>query len=249
MDGAEVSYRVVRETRYPFWWRWWEPAGGESQEIAHGKTRTAADGTFSVRFVAKPDRSAAEKDDPKFRFTVSADVTDSAGETRSGERVVNLGYTALEASLSAEEWQEVGKPVEVRIGTLSLDGEGRATKGKVQVYRLKEPEKVERAPLQGHGAKPGGVEAWELGDRVSSLDFSTGKDGQGKLKLDLAAGLYRAVLETKDGFGKAVTARLTIQVLDPAADEAGGQAALRSGGATMAGGTGSGVQSALGNRL
>lgn len=225
VDGAEVRYRVVRETRYPIWW-WWRAAGGESQEIAHGQTRTAADGTFLIRFVAKPDRNAAEKDDPKFRYTVSADVTGTDGETRSSERVVNLGYTALEVSLSAEEWQEKGKPVKLEISAKSLDGEGREAKGKVHVHQLKEPERVKRAPLEEdhgwrQGGEPGGVEAWELGERVASLDFSTGKDGRGELAIDLARGVYRAVLETKDGFGKAVGARLTIQVLDPAAKELG----------------------------
>lgn len=222
VDGAEVQFRVVRETRYPFWWRWWEPVGGESQEIARGRTRTAPDGTFSVRFTARPDRSAKEKDDPKFRFTVSADVTDSTGETRSGEQVVNLGYSALEATLSAGEWQEVGKAVRLEISTRSLDGEGREAKGKVQVYRLKEPAKVERGELEDFNhRRSGGVETWELGEQVSNLDFATGKDGKGDLKVELAAGLYRAVLETADGFGKAVAARHTIQVLDPAAGKLG----------------------------
>lgn len=227
VDGAAVSYRVVRETRYPVWWRWWEPVGGDAQEIAHGRTRTGMDGSFALRFVARPDRSAAEKDDPKFRFTVFADVTDAAGETRSGERTVNLGYTALEATLEAEEWQEAGKPVEVRLSTRSLDGEGRAARGKVRIHRLMEPERVNRAPLQrttpwgAPAAAADGVESWDLGEVVSELEFATGQDGRGAARAELPAGLYRWVLETGDGLGKTVGARLTVQVLDPAARKLG----------------------------
>ena len=57
IGGATVRYRVVREVRYPIWWRWvfwWmPPRGRESQEIAHGTALTNADGTFPLEFVAK----------------------------------------------------------------------------------------------------------------------------------------------------------------------------------------------------
>ena len=46
-----------------------------------------------------------EKDEPTFVFQINADVTDSAGETRSAERAIRVGYTALEAMLSADDWQ------------------------------------------------------------------------------------------------------------------------------------------------
>ncbi|NDG39803.1 MAG: hypothetical protein EBY28_10565, partial [Betaproteobacteria bacterium] len=69
------------------------------------------DGTFAVEFPAKPDRSVTEKDEPTFSFTVHADVTDTTGETRTAQRGVNIGYTALKASLSADEWQTATKPV------------------------------------------------------------------------------------------------------------------------------------------
>ena len=38
---------------------------------------TEADGTFTITFIAKPDLSVPEKDEPTFHFTVHADVTDS----------------------------------------------------------------------------------------------------------------------------------------------------------------------------
>ena len=52
---AKVTYRVVREVRYPIWWYWrcwWNPPQAESQEIAHGTTTTDSDGTFTVPFIA-----------------------------------------------------------------------------------------------------------------------------------------------------------------------------------------------------
>ena len=111
VDGAAVKYRVVREVRMPWWWGWWR--GGwpqsQSQEIAHGTARTGTDGSFKIEFAAKPDPKVPEKDEPTFVFQINADVTDSAGETRSADRAIRVGYTALEAMMSAEDWQTDGQ--------------------------------------------------------------------------------------------------------------------------------------------
>ncbi|MCF7958069.1 MAG: hypothetical protein K9M57_06425, partial [Phycisphaerae bacterium] len=243
IDGAKVSYRVVRQVQYPVWWRWcywWMPPNqGSSQEISHGTATSAVDGTFDITFTAAPDRTAPRKDEPTFRYTVYADVTDSSGETRSDQKTVHVGYTALKAELTAVDWQEKGKPVEVTISTQTLDGEALAARGTVKVYKLKPPEKVHRAELTGYprgyygGGRmmgPGGngqdaepdlsnPNSWELGAVVVEQEFSTNKEGLAKLELQLATGLYRAMLETGDKFGNKVTARLPIQVLDPTAKQ------------------------------
>lgn len=242
IDGAKVKYRVVREVRYPIWWRWcfwWlPPHQGGNQEIAHGEAETGVDGKFTIKFPALPDRSVAEEDEPTFRFTVNADVTDPTGETRSDSQVVNVGYTALKASLSAEEWQVKSKPVVVKLSTETLDGEGQASTGTIKIHRLKEPDAVQRADLPGYtpyyprwvfvdGVRqrptpepdPSNPNSWELAEAVETKEFETGEKGQFQAEFNLAPGIYRAMLETKDKFGKVVTARLPLQVLDPEADK------------------------------
>ena len=118
------------------------PANSGSQEIAHGTAETGADGSFKIQFIAKPDLAVAEKDEPIFRYQVSADVTDTNGETRSAERGIEAGYTALRASLSASDWLTSGKPVEIKLTTTTLDGEPQKAEGALKIYRLKQPEKV-----------------------------------------------------------------------------------------------------------
>jgi hypothetical protein len=114
VDGAAVKYRVVREVRMPWWWGWWRggPPQSQSQEIAHGTARTGTDGSFKIEFAAKPDPKVPEKDEPTFVFQINADVTDSAGETRSADRAIRVGYTALEAMRQrgglADRWQAGG---------------------------------------------------------------------------------------------------------------------------------------------
>ena len=40
--------------------------------------------------------------DPAFRYTITADVTDTTGETRTGSKSVQVGYVALRATITAE---------------------------------------------------------------------------------------------------------------------------------------------------
>ena len=58
---------------------------------------------------------------------------------------------------------------------------------------------------------------WPLGKVVAEKGFTTDTNGVAKLSFKLAAGAYRAVLETQDRFGKKVTGKLPLQVLQPEA--------------------------------
>ena len=206
IDGAKVRYRVVREVRYPDWWcwcYWWRtPADRQpGDRPRHGDHRrpTARSPSSSS---AKPDLSVPEKDEPTFHFTVYADVTDTAGETRSAQRSVNVGYTALQA---VDVRATSGSPTRSRSRspsrTQTLDGEGQKADGTVKVYRLKQPEKVQRASLSArllipmpHAPRRGrraaasrpaepkpdlsNPNSWELGEVVAEEGFTT--DAAGK---------------------------------------------------------------------
>ena len=240
---AKLTYHVVRQVRYPIWWGyfyWWRQPNTATQEIVHGTATTAADGTFTFDFPAKPDLSVPEKDDPKFSFVVSTDVTDTTGETRSASHSVIVGYTALDAAVSAEEWQTADKSVELTITTKTLDGEGQKAEGTIKVYELRQPKQVKRPELSGmnyvqpmpratkgmaKGAMPaprpdpGNMSSWPLGDLVETKGFATDASGKTTVKVKLPAGPFRAELETQDRFGKKVTAFAALQVLDPKAKQ------------------------------
>jgi uncharacterized protein YfaS (alpha-2-macroglobulin family) len=233
VDGGTVKYRVVREVRMPWWWGWFGRGGWShtpSQEIAHGTVATKTDGSFQIEFVARPDPRVPEKNEPVFTYSVHADVTDSAGETRSDERVVRAGYTALEARMTAKDWQTDDQIVEINLETTTLDGEPQMAEGKVRIYSLKVPSRVQRAPLgtrhqpwRGYGVDRDDGNAsdlsdpnnWALDKVVIDRAFATRTNGTGKLQFRLNGGVYRAVLETQDRFGKTVTGRLGLRVLRP----------------------------------
>jgi len=234
IDSAKVRWRAVRQVQYPVWWYWrcwWRPQNTSSQEIARGTAVTEADGAFQVEFVAKPDLSASAKDEPTFAFSVSADVTDTAGETRSAQRATNVGYTALRASMSAAEWLTSEKSVEITVATTTLDGEGQGADCALKIHRLKQPAKAQRASLTGYqpypvrrGRRvadeapkpdPANPNSWELGEVVAQDGFNTDAAGKATRTYQLPPGPYRALLTTQDRFGKEVTALLPLTVLDP----------------------------------
>ena len=226
IDGATVKWRVERTVQMPLWCWWWRPSA--AQAIAHGTATTDASGTFRVEFDAAPDRSVPEANEPVFAFTVHADVTDSAGETRSDDRVVRAGYTALRATIHAGAWQTQAEPVSFSIRTESIGGDPQPTSGSVTVHALKQPERVTRAPVQRNhpwwgsrsqepAVDPTNPDSWEAGATIATLDFETDAQGAASVSAALQPGVYRAVVATRDRFGRAVTARHTVEVVDPEA--------------------------------
>jgi len=225
IGGAQVQWRVVRQARFPIWcwWSRWYGAASQAQAMAYGSAVTESDGTFSVRFTAKPDLSIPQADEPVFHFQVYADVTDATGETRSQQRSVRVAYTAMQAAVSADPWQTPDSPVGLAIQTESIDGEPEPVQGTLKVHRLIQPDRVQRASLWsdqiGGDTEPDASDpnTWELGEPVFEGPFQTDGLGQAAISVQLNAGIYRAVLATQDRFGTPVTASLTFQVVDPRA--------------------------------
>ncbi|MFC1763118.1 alpha-2-macroglobulin [Planctomycetota bacterium] len=232
IGGAEVRWRVERRATFPDWCWWasymWPPHAQSEQNIGQGTATTAADGSFNVTFITKPNLAIPEKDEPVFTFRIVADVTDTTGETRSQEYSLRVGYTALQTTLNLDPWQTVDKPVRFTVQTKSLQGEPTSAVGKLTLYRLQEPEQVKRKPLSSPrpwempyhriSREPSGDDTdpktWKLGERVSEQSIRTDGQGETKIAIPLAAGIYRAVVQTQDRFGRDVTARQTLTVLD-----------------------------------
>ncbi|HPG18881.1 MAG TPA: MG2 domain-containing protein, partial [Opitutaceae bacterium] len=225
IGGAKVKWRVERGVQLPRWCWWWQPPA--SKAVAHGTATTADDGTFTVEFTAAPDRTVPAKNEPVFNYSIHADVTDTTGETRSEERIVRVGYTALQAGVSAGDWQTPDKPVELTVSAATLDGAPQVAAGTVQVHTLQQPAIVQREPLHRPynwwwrsdvpSVDPTNPYTWDTVAVVATLPFQTTSAGTTKLATSLPAGVYRVTLTTADRFGTPVTASTTIEVVDPQA--------------------------------
>lgn len=137
VQGARVSYRVER--RLAFWWvsysRYWQSGFmGESAsdtELYVGETTTDDDGSFQVQMPMVLPESLNQT--MFYNFVVTADVTDTAGETHHGELSLPLGNKKSALSLELPE-KVIGE--ELPMITFSLrNAAGTALDGEVN-YQL-----------------------------------------------------------------------------------------------------------------
>lgn len=229
-NGAKVKWKVERNVSWAGAgaWRGWNDLDLDPVEIAAGETVTGADGGFSVRFTAAPDEVLDPAMDPVFSYWVTAEVVDQAGEDGEESCEVCAGYTEYAAEVSADDWQEAGKPVVFEVETRTHDGEPFPAEGVLRVYPVRQPERCPREIEESYDESPlatgprSGLDGWELGDLVRELPVRTVKTDEGdtlaKVSAELPAGMYRAVFEGKDRGGCKVQAFARMQVVDPAAD-------------------------------
>ena len=106
VQDAKVSYKVVRRTAF-WWWsysRYWDSSvlgyGNEGTEVFNGEAITDSEGHFDVQMpLMMPETSY-----PMFyNFVVTADVTDSAGETRTGQLSLPLGNRKQALSVDMQD--------------------------------------------------------------------------------------------------------------------------------------------------
>jgi len=148
IDGAIVKYRVVREARliYPWLrWKWGWPQMRE-QEIAHGETKTKADGSFEIVFNAIPDKQVRKELDPVFDYRIIADITDLNGETRTGETIVSAGYKSLQLQILLPQGEMLAADSlkYIHIVTQNMMGEFVKSNVTVSISKLNAPDRLIR---------------------------------------------------------------------------------------------------------
>ncbi len=149
IDGAEVSYRVTRTTRYNYWrWGWWWRPTQTEKEIDFGTVTTDENGEYHITFKAIPDLTKDPKTLPIFDFKIYADVIDINGETHSTSSTVSIGYHSLQLTnnLKNEISNQQNQTV-LKVITTNLNGQPINAKGKLSIHKLKTPNKTYRNRL------------------------------------------------------------------------------------------------------
>ncbi len=149
IDNARVQYRITRQTYYPYRWYFWGyyPPNPRTL-IKNGVSKTDAKGQFSIDFKAIPDLNVSKAYMPAFMYTIHADVTDINGETRSMQKMIRIGYTALmlHAYVPAQINKENNKQT-ISLNSTNLSGEFIPAQGTFSVYRLRTPKRILRRRL------------------------------------------------------------------------------------------------------
>ncbi|WP_045112993.1 alpha-2-macroglobulin family protein [Microscilla marina] len=146
IDGAEVTYRVVRKASFPRWYYYYYgySPSSPSMQITKGTATTNAQGEFEVKFKAIPDLSVGKETDPTFTYWVYADVTDMNGETHSSSTTASVGYRSLKVSVSVGSQVNQSKKAAWKINTKNLNGQFQAASGTITIHQLRQPERVLR---------------------------------------------------------------------------------------------------------
>lgn len=139
-DGAAVSYRVTRRELmlyfgYGYGGRFVPGGGGGgSQEIVHGTTQTDAEGHFVITFtppaVKKTDKRRWE---PSYIFEITADVTDAAGETRTGTQSLTIGKDLISLRLDGPDKSDKQALEDFKIFSTNATGEPTPTTGTLRL--------------------------------------------------------------------------------------------------------------------
>ena len=136
VQEGTVSYKVVRRTAF-WWWsysRYWDTAtigyGHNGDDITKGETKTNDKGEFCINVPLTMPESL----DPKFyTFVITADVTDSAGETRSGQLSLPLGNRKTVLTVDLQEKILADEKPQVNIHLLNAAGQDVKAKARYQI--------------------------------------------------------------------------------------------------------------------
>ncbi|HFA47387.1 MAG TPA: alpha-2-macroglobulin [Bacteroidetes bacterium] len=236
VDGAEVTWRVVRKTHFPWWWgSWrWNPWRGETMEIANGTASTDEKGNFKIAFKAIPDVNIPKENKPEFSYKIMADVTDITGETQSNQTQVKVGYIALQMDIPIAQQINIDSLRKIDLVTKNLNGEFEAAKGTIKIELLKAPNNIfidrywEQPDMRvisekefknsfpqytwGGENKP---ENWEAERIILHNNFDTEKSKDVRFpKIKLTPGQYVINIKTADKYGEKVELKKYFSIFD-----------------------------------
>jgi alpha-2-macroglobulin len=245
---GKVKWVARREPVFPWWWSYyWR--GGESssitgsQIVANGTSSLDENGNFLVNFTPEIDERLGKTKDLTYRYSLSAEITDEGGETRTAQRSFRLGFVSVEAVAQMQKTFFLkGSPVEIKIFRSSLDGVPRTGKGSWHIVSLQGPKEallpVDQPRLTDPSATqpetyrtPGDQERerWQPGYQAEAvlMQWAGGAtESKGSLQHDeqgialvkishLNPGAYRLIYETTDDFGEKCEIRKEFLVADP----------------------------------
>ena len=230
VTAGAVRWRVVREPVWPWWWgHWfWEgvgPAATRSQTVASGSAALDEDGRFRIEFTPQADERKPRE--VTYRYSVTADVTDDGGETRSVTRAYRLGFVSVEATVrdrarpscararrprsSSGAWTSTVRHARARGagGCWPLDQPQKTLAPADQPLPERQPKAASGTagdrlrPRWAHGYSPEAVLAsWPDGALRQDGKLKHAANGEATLRLaGLPPGAYRLRYETKDEFG------------------------------------------------
>ena len=142
VTGGKVKWHVKRQSL-----SLWEFGGRgviKDQIIASGQSQLDAAGYFRIRFVPKTANpkqlQGLNKQPEQYTYVVTAEFTDSGGETRTANRSFTIGKTGVLASISAKQHFGIaGKPYKLNFYRSDANHSPRPGNAYWQLYQIVQP--------------------------------------------------------------------------------------------------------------
>ncbi|HET7000637.1 MAG TPA: alpha-2-macroglobulin family protein, partial [Puia sp.] len=243
IDKATLTYRVYRESRFPYPWMFkYYPSASET-EITFGESATDGNGEFNIQFIARPDRSVSKSTKPIYYYRIESTVTDMNGETGSATTTIAASYQSFEilSSISDESRMPRDSLYNIPVTTINAAGVFIKEKLSVSVINLKGPSRLVRKRYweqpdqfimsEGDFIKSfpydefkneSDIKSWNAGRVIYSHADST--TGNGSFNLDkeaissLQPGWYLVEFRAKDLDGEEIIDKKYIEIIDNAAN-------------------------------
>ncbi|HUQ64795.1 MAG TPA: alpha-2-macroglobulin family protein [Flavitalea sp.] len=150
INGATVKYHVSRRAMMPMWRDAympgiWPPYPQEQVEITHGTIVADENGRFFIPFAAIPDKKITRSSHPIFYYSISADVTDINGETRSSNTTVSVAYEALKLQFDVPASMHTDSLKELSVITANMNDSFERAVVKLSIFKLNAPGRIFRA--------------------------------------------------------------------------------------------------------
>lgn len=194
VSDAIVKYSVSRSSYRPWWRRWsgYYPTGNTTI-IETGESVTDKDGVFAIDFVAS---YPANQGGLYYNYTISVDITDSNGETRSTSKTLSVSSKAVHLTTSVPEILTADRPLAVELSATNFAGQAQDVVGQLIIHSLDEPTSYDYSqdkPSRYGGPTSKHYASWPVLAEVVRQPFDTALDKSPAIE-DLAAGTYRLSL-------------------------------------------------------
>jgi Bacterial Alpha-2-macroglobulin MG10 domain/Alpha-2-macroglobulin family/MG2 domain len=135
IGDASIKYNINRSTHCMYKWMscYWPIMPINDKVIAQGETKTNADGSFEITFMASADNAIDKNTFPQFNFDINITATDLNGETHDANKVISVGYSDVIISLTNIDNK-------ININTKNNNGNFKATPITFTCYTLKTPQ-------------------------------------------------------------------------------------------------------------
>lgn len=233
IDNASVKYVVKRRLFVHPWNNYYRyyPNIGSEIIVTEGVTKTNEKGLFTVTFKAEKNQNKEES--VTYNYTITADITDANGETRSATKNISLSDASIHLNLSATDFEK-SKENYLTVSTTNSEGEKIPAKGSIRII-----------PLQSLTTQPKRNRYWDnpdfptigesefsklfpqfnfknqdiydlkQGTNIKQLTFNTEKSNDVKIDVtNLEAGEYLIEARTTDKNGREVLDKKYIKLLD-----------------------------------